>query len=222
MSKPLDDRHTRLRNFAHPCAPARGPWRPPGTASTNCEQRGPRRARQGSWSHRGELSAGIAPRRVVRPLPARGQPRGGLGQPKGSEPLLQRRCCHSEAVNSSARRRQHELHRGQPLNSATRKTQRPRKGSRINEDGRRQQDVEPQRPRAERVDRQPPQPDPGKKTGLGSLHETGLQGLGARRPPAPTRGRTSNDDAAERARLHGLVRGEDRRVLVQEQALRYY
>ena len=94
-SQLIRDRDTRLRNFAHQCAPARGPYMSPGAAATTASTlrplKPPHLDRQGSWSHRGEQSDGTAPRRAVRPLPARGQPRGGRGQPRGSEPLLQRR-----------------------------------------------------------------------------------------------------------------------------------
>ena len=159
-------RHTSLRNVAHPCAPPRGPCRSPGTAS-RLRAAGPVEApHRSSCSYRMELSDGTAPRRVVRPLSTRGQRRAPLPH------LLHIGSLHNAITASSSTRSSARYERanakGQPhsADSDTRKPQRPRKGSRINEDGRRQQDLEPQRPRAARVHRQPPQPDLGETTRL--------------------------------------------------------
>ena len=169
----LDDRDTRLKNVAHPCAPARGPWRSPATASTPASGRAPFEApldRQGSWSHRGELSDGTAPRRVVRPLPARGRPRGGLGQPRGSEPLLQRRSTKLTARLTQRDEGQHKTPQGSHNTAKTQRRHARRANKRAAQDGRRQQDVEPLRFRTKRVDRQPPQPHARPPTRLRSVH----------------------------------------------------
>ena len=103
--------------------------------------------RQGSWSHRGELSDGTAPRRGLRPLPARGQ-RAAIAAPLDE----------ANSAIDATRRRQHKTPQGSRNTAKTQRRHTLRHNSARAQDGRRQQDVEPLRFRTKRVHRQPPQP----------------------------------------------------------------
>ena len=108
-----------MRDTRELSAPVRARARPLEVSRSRtdyCVQQGrrafPSKPQQGS-PHRAaaEVSDGTAPRRAVRPLPARGQPRGGLGRPRGSEPLLQRRSTKLTARLTQRDEGQHKRHR---------------------------------------------------------------------------------------------------------------
>ena len=110
------------RNVAHPCAPARGPWRSPGTASTTASGRAPveapqARTRQGSWIH---IAGGVG-----RPL--RGEwcdrsPREGSPGHRCPISLLHSGSLHNAITASSSTRSSARYERasakGQPHSAA--------------------------------------------------------------------------------------------------------
>ena len=101
----LDDRDTRLRNVAHPCAPARRP-EVAGNRIDDASGRAPVEAPTGKVvgqpHHRG-ASDGTAPRRAARPPPPRGGSRGEGGAAEGQLLLLQRRSTTPTARLTSTR-----------------------------------------------------------------------------------------------------------------------
>ena len=124
----LDDRDTRLRNVAHPGAPARGPSRSPGIASTTASGRAPVEAPTGKVvgqpHHRGSCRAG----------PLRGErcdrsPRGGSPGHRCPISLLHIGSLHNAITASSSTRSSARYERasakGQP-HSAAADTQDPR------------------------------------------------------------------------------------------------
>ena len=122
----LDDRDTRLRNVAHPCAPARGPSRSPGIASTTASGRAPVEAPTGKVvgqpHHRGSCRAG----------PLRGErcdrsPRGGSPGHRCPISLLHIGSLHNAITASSSTRSSARYERasakGQPHSARQRHTQ---------------------------------------------------------------------------------------------------
>ena len=130
MSSSQGDRHTRLRNVAHPCAPARGPSRSPGIASTTASGRAPVEAPTGKVvdalvgqpHHRGSCRAG----------PLRGErcdrsPRGGSPGHRCPISLLHIGSLHNAITASSSTRSSARYERasakGQPHSARQRHTQ---------------------------------------------------------------------------------------------------
>ena len=117
----LDDRDTRLRNFAHPCAPARGPCRSPGTASTTYTSRAPVEAPTGKVVWGSHIIAGSC-----RTGPLRGErcdhsPRGGsregAGAAEGQRAAIAAPLDEANSAIDATRRRAAQNATGQPQHS---------------------------------------------------------------------------------------------------------
>ena len=133
----LDDRHTRLRNLAHPCAPARGPCRSPGTASTTAEQRAPVEAPTGKVVWGSHIIAGALGRdrsaASGATTPRAGAAEGRAGAAEGQRAAIAAPLGFATASRiDAARRRQHKA-KGQP----TAHTQDPHDTLRANKAARR-------------------------------------------------------------------------------------
>ena len=130
----LDDRDTRLKNVAHPCAPARGPWRSPGTVATTASSRAPVEAphRQGSGAiifegavgrHRSAASGATTPRA--------GAAEGRAGAAEGQRAAIAAPLDEANSAIDATRRRAAQNATGQPQHSEdTAQTRAPREQAR--------------------------------------------------------------------------------------------
>ena len=117
----LDDRDTRLRNFAHPNAPARGPWRSPATAWTTASSRAPVEAPTPGQARQLEPSRGAVGRdrsaASGATTPRAGAAEGRAGAAEGQRAAIAAPLDEANSAIDATRRRAAQNATGQPQHS---------------------------------------------------------------------------------------------------------
>ena len=131
----LDDRDTRLRNVAHPYAPARGPWRSPATASTPASSRAPVEAPTGKVVWGSHIIAGAVGRdrsaASGATSPRAGAAEGRAGAAEGQRAAIAAPLDEANSAIDATRRRAAQNATGQPQHSEdTAQTRAPREQAR--------------------------------------------------------------------------------------------